>query len=83
MFLPERPRTSEAIGVSLLHSPFERINLTALPRRRNISTSPEPPLHLLLGSDAFDYVQKELEALRGEFSNLESLTRSTNFEQTA
>jgi NAD(P)-dependent dehydrogenase (short-subunit alcohol dehydrogenase family) len=42
-------------------------------------TSPEPPLHLLLGSDAFDYVQKELETLRGEFSNWESLTRSTNF----
>jgi NAD(P)-dependent dehydrogenase (short-subunit alcohol dehydrogenase family) len=45
-------------------------------------TSPEPPLHLLLGSDAFDYVQKELETLRGELSNWESLTRSTNFEQT-
>src|SRR6202453_481793 len=43
---------------------------------------PEPPLHLVLGSDAFDYVQKELETLRGEFSNWESLTRSTNFEQT-
>lgn len=42
-------------------------------------TSSEPPLHLLLGSDAFDYVQKELEVLRGEFSNLESLTRSTDF----
>jgi NAD(P)-dependent dehydrogenase (short-subunit alcohol dehydrogenase family) len=46
-------------------------------------TSSEPPLHLLLGSDALDYVQKELEVLRGEFSNWESLTRSTNFEQTA
>ena len=46
-------------------------------------TSPEPPLHLLLGSDAFDYVQQELETLRGEFSNWEPLTRSTNFEQTA
>ena len=45
-------------------------------------TSSEPPLHLLLGSDALDYVQKELETLRGEFSNWESLTRSTNFEQT-
>jgi NAD(P)-dependent dehydrogenase (short-subunit alcohol dehydrogenase family) len=44
-------------------------------------TSTEPPLHLLLGSDAFDFVQKELEALRVEFSNWESLTRSTNFEQ--
>ena len=46
-------------------------------------TSPEPSLHLLLGSDAFDYMQKELETLRGEFSNWESLTRSTNFEQAA
>jgi len=46
-------------------------------------TAPEPPLHLLLGSDAFDYVQKELEVLQGEFSNWESLTRSTNFEPTA
>jgi NAD(P)-dependent dehydrogenase (short-subunit alcohol dehydrogenase family) len=45
-------------------------------------TSAEPPLHLLLGSDAFDFVQKELDALRVEFSNWESLTRSTNFEQT-
>jgi NAD(P)-dependent dehydrogenase (short-subunit alcohol dehydrogenase family) len=45
-------------------------------------TAPEPPLHLLLGSDAFDYVQKELEALRDEFSKWESLTRSTNFAQT-
>jgi NAD(P)-dependent dehydrogenase (short-subunit alcohol dehydrogenase family) len=43
-------------------------------------TSPEPPLHLLLGSDALDYVQKELDALRGEFSTWEHLTRSTNFE---
>ena len=46
-------------------------------------TSTEPPLHLLLGSDAFDFVQKELDALRCEFSNWELLTRSTNFEQTA
>jgi NAD(P)-dependent dehydrogenase (short-subunit alcohol dehydrogenase family) len=46
-------------------------------------TSAEPPLHLLLGSDAFDFVQKELDALRVEFSNWESLTRSTNFEQPA
>jgi NAD(P)-dependent dehydrogenase (short-subunit alcohol dehydrogenase family) len=45
--------------------------------------SPEPPLHLLLGSDAFDYVHKELDALRSEFSIWEPLTRSTNFEQTA
>ena len=46
-------------------------------------TSTDPPLHLLLGSDAFDYVQKELDALRTEFTKWESLTRSTNFEQSA
>jgi NAD(P)-dependent dehydrogenase (short-subunit alcohol dehydrogenase family) len=45
--------------------------------------STEPPLHLLLGSDAFDFVQKELDTLRGEFLEWEPLTRSTNFEQTA
>lgn len=45
--------------------------------------APEPPLHLLLGSDAFDYVHKELEVLQSEFSTWKPLTRSTNFEQTA
>ena len=48
-----------------------------------VLTSPEPPLHLLLGSDAFDYVQKELQSLRGDFEKWESVTRSTNFEETA
>ena len=46
-------------------------------------TSPEPPLHLLLGPDAFDYVQKELEILRSEFATWEHVTRSTNFGETA
>jgi NAD(P)-dependent dehydrogenase (short-subunit alcohol dehydrogenase family) len=41
----------------------------------------EPPLHLLLGPDAFDYVQKELEVLRSEFTSWEQVTRSTNFER--
>ncbi|GGH16713.1 oxidoreductase [Silvibacterium dinghuense] len=41
----------------------------------------EPPAHLLLGPDAFDYVQKELEAIRSEFTAWEAVTRSTNFEQ--
>ncbi len=45
--------------------------------------APEPPLHLLLGSDALDYVRKELEVLQDEFSNWEPLTRSTNFGETA
>ena len=41
----------------------------------------EPPLHLLLGSDAFDYVQQELERLQSEFTAWEAMTRSTNFER--
>jgi NAD(P)-dependent dehydrogenase (short-subunit alcohol dehydrogenase family) len=44
-------------------------------------TVTEPPLHLLLGPDAFDYVQKEFEALRAEFTAWEPVTRSTNFGQ--
>jgi len=42
---------------------------------------PEPPLHLLLGPDAFEYVQKEFEVLRSEFTTWEAVTRSTNFAQ--
>ena len=45
--------------------------------------TPEPPLHLLLGPDAFEHVQKELDALRAEFTAWEAVTRSTNFEQNA
>jgi NAD(P)-dependent dehydrogenase (short-subunit alcohol dehydrogenase family) len=44
-------------------------------------TAPEPPMHLLLGPDAFDYVLKELQALCSEFSTWERLTRSTDFEE--
>jgi len=44
-------------------------------------TAAEPPLHLLLGSDAFEYVHKELETLRSEFAAWEAVTRSTNFGQ--
>ena len=46
-------------------------------------SSPKPPLHLLLGPDAFDYVQKELEILHGEFAAWEHVTRSTNFDSNA
>jgi NAD(P)-dependent dehydrogenase (short-subunit alcohol dehydrogenase family) len=46
-------------------------------------TATEPPLHLLLGSDAFEYVHKEIEALRSEFTAWEAVTRSTNFGQNA
>jgi NAD(P)-dependent dehydrogenase (short-subunit alcohol dehydrogenase family) len=42
--------------------------------------TPNPPLHLLLGPDASDYVTKDLEVLRSEFADWEKVTRSTNFE---
>ena len=44
-------------------------------------TVPNPPIHLLLGPDAFEYVHKELDVVREEFARWESLTKSTNFEQ--
>ena len=45
--------------------------------------APNPPAHLLLGPDAFDYVQKEMESIRSEFAEWERLTRSINFEGNA
>lgn len=45
----------------------------------NFLTVPSPPMHLLLGPDAFDHVNKELETLHAEFAEWESVTRSTNF----
>jgi NAD(P)-dependent dehydrogenase (short-subunit alcohol dehydrogenase family) len=42
--------------------------------------SPAPPAHLLLGPDAFEFVNKDLDALRSEFAQWETLTRSTNFD---
>lgn len=42
--------------------------------------SPEPPAHLLLGPDAYDYISKELDSLRAEFASWETVTRSTNFD---
>lgn len=40
-----------------------------------------PPIHLLLGSDAFKFVQDKLEELTKEFGLWEMVTRSTNFDQ--
>jgi hypothetical protein len=40
-----------------------------------------PPAHLLLGTDALSYVTKEMDALRAEFTEWESVTKSTNFEE--
>ncbi len=41
--------------------------------------APNPPLHLLLGPDASDYIKKEMESLRSEFSEWEDVSSSTNF----
>ena len=42
--------------------------------------APEPPAHLLLGTDAAEYVRKELDGLCSEFAQWESLTSSTDFD---
>jgi NAD(P)-dependent dehydrogenase (short-subunit alcohol dehydrogenase family) len=42
--------------------------------------SQDPPMHLLLGPDAFEYVGKELDTMRAEFTKWETVTRSTNFD---
>ena len=43
----------------------------------------DPPAHLLLGTDAAEYVQKELETLNAELVRWQSLTCSTDFEERA
>ena len=42
--------------------------------------SPDPPAHLLLGSDALQYVRKELTALETEIAAWEPVSASTNFD---
>jgi NAD(P)-dependent dehydrogenase (short-subunit alcohol dehydrogenase family) len=42
--------------------------------------SEDPPVHLLLGPDALEYVGKELDSMRAEFSKWEALALSTNFD---
>ena len=49
----------------------------------NLLMLEEPPLHLLLGTDALEHVQKELDVLRSEFASFEYLTRSTDFNSAA
>jgi NAD(P)-dependent dehydrogenase (short-subunit alcohol dehydrogenase family) len=41
--------------------------------------SSNPPAHLLLGPDALEYVGQELDRLKTEFAEWESVSRSTNF----
>ena len=42
---------------------------------------PNPPAHLLLGTDAAEYVRKEMEGLSAEFAQWQSLTSSTDFDE--
>jgi NAD(P)-dependent dehydrogenase (short-subunit alcohol dehydrogenase family) len=42
--------------------------------------SPNPPAHLLLGSDALQFVRKELTAFETEIAAWETLSTSTNFD---
>jgi NAD(P)-dependent dehydrogenase (short-subunit alcohol dehydrogenase family) len=42
--------------------------------------SGDPPMHLLLGPDALEYIGKELDSMRAEFTKWEAVTRSTNFD---
>jgi hypothetical protein len=41
---------------------------------------PNPPAHLLLGTDASEYVRKEMEAPSAEFARWQSITSSTDFD---
>jgi NAD(P)-dependent dehydrogenase (short-subunit alcohol dehydrogenase family) len=41
---------------------------------------PNPPAHLLLGTDASEYVRKEMAALSAEFAKWQSITSSTDFD---
>lgn len=44
-----------------------------------IATEPNPPLHLLLGQDAYDMAQQKVKALQEEMTQWEPLTTSTGF----
>ncbi|QIP14574.1 SDR family NAD(P)-dependent oxidoreductase [Spirosoma aureum] len=45
-----------------------------------LAAVPDPPLYLLLGSDAYERAFRKLDNLREEFKRWEGLTQSTDFE---
>lgn len=45
----------------------------------NAVTSEKPPLHLLLGGDAYEEATKKLDSLHHEFETWRDVTLSTNF----
>jgi NAD(P)-dependent dehydrogenase (short-subunit alcohol dehydrogenase family) len=44
-----------------------------------VAAEPQPPLRLLLGSDAYQRAHRKLDVLRQEFEQWQALTRSTDF----
>ncbi len=45
--------------------------------------TPNPPLHLLLGSDALRRAREKLDVVIDEMDRWESVTRSTDYEEDA
>jgi len=46
----------------------------------SLSSMPNPPVHLLLGNDAFQRANNKLESLRKEFTEWKAITISTDFD---
>ena len=46
-----------------------------------IAGEPNPPLHLLLGQDAYDMANAKIEGLQAEFEQWQELSRSTDFAE--
>lgn len=46
-----------------------------------IAEHPNPPLHLLLGTDAYSVVNQKLKDLQNEFEAFEELGTSTNLQE--
>ncbi|QKZ15107.1 oxidoreductase [Spirosoma sp. KUDC1026] len=68
------------------HSKYEHMNGNQIgdPEKAaaamiQISEAPNPPLYLLLGSDAYKRAMNKVERLRDEFTANETLTKSTDF----
>ncbi|GAB3745645.1 oxidoreductase [Spirosoma pomorum] len=73
-------------AVRASHSKYEQMNGSQIgdPEKATaamiqISETPNPPLYLLLGSDAYKRAMNKVERLRDEFTANEVLTKSTDF----
>lgn len=47
----------------------------------SLASMPNPPVHLLLGNDAFQRANNKLESLRKEFTEWKAITISTDFDK--